>query len=100
MAIKYMVQAIPVLEYNGTNASAIMDALAPGSVTEFHVELVSETGGEATFRWTGWEGETTTFTAVAGDWIRVGGLNGMWGVFSSTGQRGSWVEIPGAAEEV
>lgn len=93
MTVKHVVQATPVIEYDGSNGQEILDALGPAAVAEFAV-TVTESGGEATVEWTGYDNITATFTLAAGDWVRVSGIGSNWGVFSTPEDRGMWVEVP------
>lgn len=89
MAAELLVRATPAIEYTGTNAQEILDAIQPQSVAAVSLTLVSEQDGVATFQMD--MGGPATVTISAGDWVEVGQVMGVQTI--SYGGLGNYIRL-------
>jgi hypothetical protein len=87
-----LVKAFDAIQYDGTNAQEILDAMDPDKVSFYQMVLTGESGGEAHFTWnTGIQNSTMTWHT--GDWLPVGSPNDFTCSPFASGDLGPYVVV-------
>ncbi len=95
MAVQRLVETFPAVQYDGSNAQEIVDAIEQSFREFYQIVIESETGGTATFAYNDGINDRH-LTINTGDWMPVGTLDGKGFAPVATGGLGPYAVVQGS----